>query len=125
MPALRGAVPRILRESPSHVPAMLVAVIAVVLVALTPFVTGCGDAAGDEFVGEWTSAAMGGAVVTVTRDGDEFTIALPNKAYQGKLEDEAVFAPFDDPTVVLEMKGEDLILRFYKEDNALLLKRVE
>ena len=78
---------------------------------------------GDEFVGEWTSDVMGDAVDTVTRDGDESTIELPNKTYKGQLEDEAVFAPFDDPTIVLAMKGEDLIMRFYKEGNALLLKR--
>jgi hypothetical protein len=104
--------------------ATAIAALLVLTAALT-LVIGCGDGAGDEFVGEWTSAAMGGAVVTVTKDGDEFTIALPNKTYEGKMEDDAVFAPFDDPTIVLEMKGEDLVMRFYKEDNALLLKRVE
>lgn len=117
--------PHIRRESLRHAPTIVLAVIAVVLLGLTPFVAACGGDPGDEFVGDWTSEAMGDAVVTVTRDGDEFTVELPNKSYEGKLEDGAVFAPFDDPTIVLEMKGEDLIMRFYKEDNALLLKRVE
>ncbi len=113
------------RPAAASVPVAVAFVVLLVLVASVAFVAGCGDEAGDEFVGEWTSEAMGGAVVTVTRDGDEFTVELPNKTYQGKMEDDAVFAPFDDPTIVLEMKGEDLVMRFYKEDNALLLKRVE
>jgi hypothetical protein len=113
------------RPAIATVPVAVLSVVLLVLVASITFAAGCGDETGDEFVGEWTSEAMGGAVVTVTRDGDEFAVELPNKTYQGKMEDEAVFAPFDDPTIVLEMKGEDLILRFYKEDNALLLKRVE
>jgi len=125
MPTLGGTVPHIRRESLSHAPAIVVAAVIVVLVGLAPFVAACGDDPGDEFIGDWTSEAMGDAVVTVTRDGDKFTIELPNKTYEGKLEDDAVFAPFDDPTIVLEMKGEDLVMRFYKEDNALLLKRVE
>lgn len=98
---------------------------AVVFVAILALASGCADDPGDDFVGDWTSAAMGDAVVTVTRDDDQFTIELPNKTYEGQLDDDAVFAPFDDPTIVLEMKGDDLIMRFYKEDNALLLKRVE
>ena len=112
--------PRRTRERPRHLPAI---VAVVVLLAILTLAAGCGDEPGDEFVGEWTSDAMGGAVVTVTKDGDQFTIALPNKTYEGKLEDGAVFAPFEDPTVVLEMKGDDLILRFYKEGGALLLSR--
>jgi hypothetical protein len=86
---------------------------------------GCGTDARDAFVGDWTSEVMGDAVVTVSRDGGDFTIKLPNKTYVGQMEDDAVFAPFDDPTVVLEMKGDDLVLHFFKEDNALVLKRVE
>ncbi len=101
------------------------AALAVVLVMILVLVAGCGGDAGDAFVGDWTSAAMGDAVITVTRDDGDFTIRLPNKTYEGQFEDDAVFAPFDDPTIVLETKGEDLIMRFYKEGNALLLKRVE
>jgi hypothetical protein len=112
--------PRIARESLRHAPAI---VAAVVFLAILVLAAGCGDDPGDEFIGDWTSEAMGDAVVTVTRDGDQFTIELPNKTYQGKLDDDAVFAPFDDPTIVLEMKGEDLVMRFYKEGNALLLSR--
>ena len=96
---------------------------AIIFAAHLFFAAGCGDDAGDAFVGEWTSETMGGAVVTVTKDGDDYTIELPNKTYEGKLEDGAVFAPFDDPTIVLEMQGEDLVMRFYKEGNALLLRR--
>ncbi len=113
-------------DAPRHRPAALAAAVLVALlslVALSTLAGGCGDDAGDEFVGEWTSDAMGGAVVTVTKDGNEFTIELPNKTYVGELDDNAVFAPSDDPTIVLEMKGEDLIMRFYKEGNALLLSR--
>ena len=117
--------PRRTRQRPRHFPSIVVVWIAAILLGLSSFVAACGDEAGAEFVGEWTSDMMGGAVVTVTRDGDQFTIELPNKTYEGQMEDEAVFAPFDDPTIVLEMKGQDLIMRFYKEDNALLLKRVE
>lgn len=113
------------RLAAANVPTAVLSVVLLVLVSSVAFAAGCGDEPGDEFVGEWTSEAMVGAVVTVTKDGDEFTVALPNKIYRGKMEDDAVFAPFDDPTVVLEMKGEDLVMRFYKEDNALLLKRVE
>ncbi len=121
-----GTMPRTTRHRPRHLPTIAVAVaVTVIVVAILALAAGCGDDPGDEFVGEWTSDVMGDAVVTVTRDGDEFTIELPNKTYKGQLEDEAVFAPFDDPTIVLEMKGEDLIMRFYKEGNALLLKRVE
>ena len=114
------------RDAPRYAPALPAAVVLVALLCLIALPTGaagCGGETGDEFVGEWTSAAMGGAVVTVTRDGDEFTIELPNKTYKGQLEDNAVFAPFDDPTIVLEMKGEDLVMRFYKEGNAILLSR--
>jgi len=118
-------VPHIRRKSSRHTPAIVVTAITVVLLGLTLFAATCGDKPGDEFVGEWTSEVMGGAVVTVTKDGDEFTIELPNKTYQGQLEDDAVFAPFDDPTIVLEMKGDDLVMRFYKEGNALLLNPAE
>ncbi|MBN2203964.1 MAG: hypothetical protein JW767_02970 [Thermoleophilia bacterium] len=117
--------PRIRRESFRHVPAIMTAVIVVLLAGSAQFFAACGDDPGDEFLGEWTSEVMGDAVVTVTREGDEFTIELPNKTYEGQMEDDAVFAPFDDPTIVLEMKGDDLIMRFYQEGNALLLKRVE
>ncbi len=76
----------------------------------------CGGDTGDAIVGDWTSEAMGDAVVTVSRDGGDFTIKLPNKTYVGQMEDDAVFAPFDDPTIVLEMKGDDLIMHFFKEE---------
>lgn len=102
-----------------------VLVATLLLIAALVLAAGCGGDAGDAFVGEWSSEAMGNAIVTVTREGDEFTIALPNRTYEGKLDDDAVFAPFDDPVIVLETKGDDLIMHFYKEENALLLKRVE
>lgn len=101
------------------------AAIAVVLAMIVVLSAGCGEEAGDAFVGDWTSEAMGDAVVTVTRDGGDFTIRLPNKTYEGQLEDDAVFAPLDDPTIVLEMKGDDLVMHFFKEDNALVMKRAE
>jgi len=122
---------RLVRSDDPRCAPTVAAVVTAVLVTLLALAgplalgAGCGDDTGGAFVGEWTSEAMGDAVVTVTKSGDEYTIELPNKTYKGKLEDEAVFAPFDDPTIVLEIRGDDLVMHFYKEENAILLKRVD
>jgi hypothetical protein len=64
---------------------------------------------------------MGEGVVSITRDGDDFSLKLPSASYEGRLDGEALVAPADDPTMRITVSGEDLLMEFTKEGDSILL----